>query len=85
MLLIWLVYYFLATSQLIKSVHKSYPIEYHIWYSLEFFITLLSVIFNVYYNKVKKTIICVVINNKWFQMYLAITCKVTVKFLFIIY
>jgi len=54
MLLIWLVYYFLATSQLIKSVHKPYSIEHHIWYWLDFFTTLLSVIFNVYYDKVKK-------------------------------
>jgi len=83
MMLIWLVYYFLVTSWSIYSVVKSYRIEYNIWYLLEFFTTLLSVIFNVYYDKVKK-IICV-INNKWFQMYLAIIFKVTVKFLFIIY
>jgi len=54
MMLIWLVYYFLATSWSIYSIIKSYRIEYNIWYLLELFTTLLSVIFNVYYDKVKK-------------------------------
>jgi len=54
MLLVWLVYYFVATSPLIYSLQKTYPIEYHILYLLEIFISLLSIVFGVCYDKVRK-------------------------------
>jgi len=54
MLLVWLAYYFIATSPLIYSLQKSYPTEYHIIYLLEMFISLLSIVFGVYYDKVRK-------------------------------
>jgi len=54
MLLVWLIYYFIATSPLIYSLQKTYPTEYHIIYLLEIFISLLSIVFGVYYDKVRK-------------------------------
>ncbi|XP_024871692.1 uncharacterized protein LOC112454484, partial [Temnothorax curvispinosus] len=51
MLLVWLIYYFLSTRTLVYSIHESYPIEYHICYWLEIFMTSLSIVFGIYHNK----------------------------------
>jgi len=52
-LLVWIIFYFLLTSTLMSSSNKYNSVEYHLCYSLEFFITLLSVVFGVCHDKVK--------------------------------
>jgi len=55
-LLVWLIFYFLLSSipsTLRSSFIKSNYIEYYMCH-VEFFITLLSVVFGVYHDKVKK-------------------------------
>jgi len=53
-LFVWMIFYFLLTSTLMSSSNKYNSIEYHLCYSLEFLITLLSVVFGVYHDKVKR-------------------------------
>jgi len=54
-LLVWLIFYFLLSSipTLKSSFEKSNSIEYYMCH-VEFFITLLSIVFGVYHDKVKK-------------------------------
>jgi len=55
MLFIWLIYYFLFTSNIMSSFNKyNSTIEHNLCYWLEFFIILLSVVFGAYHNKVKR-------------------------------
>ncbi|XP_011858627.1 PREDICTED: uncharacterized protein LOC105556163 [Vollenhovia emeryi] len=51
MLLIWSVYYFFATSTLITSFTMFDSAENNICTSLEFFVTLLSIVFGVYHDR----------------------------------
>lgn len=52
--IVWLIYYFFLTSTLISSFNKYNSIEYQISYALELFTTLMSIVFGVYYDKVRK-------------------------------
>jgi len=55
-LLVWLIYYFLLSSissTLRSSFKKTDSTEYYMCH-VEFFITLLSIVFGVYHDKVKK-------------------------------
>ena len=54
MLLIWSVYYFLSSSALMISFHAFFSFEDHICHYLEVFTTLLSIVFGIYHDKVKK-------------------------------
>ncbi|XP_071631946.1 uncharacterized protein [Temnothorax longispinosus] len=51
MLLLWSVYCILSTSALISSFNELYPIEDSIFYWLESYTTLLSIVFGIYHEK----------------------------------
>ncbi|XP_036140806.1 uncharacterized protein LOC114253850 [Monomorium pharaonis] len=51
MLLIWSIYYFFSTSALMFFFEKFHPIEDKISFRLEIGITLLTIVFGVYYDK----------------------------------
>jgi len=53
MLFFWLIYYFLFTSKTMTS-YRNDNLKHQMCYWLEFFTTLLSVVFGVYHNKVKR-------------------------------
>jgi len=53
MLFFWLIYYFLFTSKIMSS-YRNNNIKHQISYWMEFFTTLLSIVFGLYHNKVKK-------------------------------
>ncbi|XP_011868557.1 PREDICTED: uncharacterized protein LOC105562374 [Vollenhovia emeryi] len=51
MLIVWVIYYFLSISVLIPNLIKFYPTEFYFGYALEMFVTLLSIVFGIYYNE----------------------------------
>ncbi|KAL6267845.1 hypothetical protein P5V15_000917 [Pogonomyrmex californicus] len=50
MVLLW-IFYFFITYPLVYFIYKSYPLEYHICYTLEKFITFLTIAFGIYHEK----------------------------------
>lgn len=65
-LFFWSAYIFLMISTIIPNLIIPYINEYYICLFLNHFITLLTVVFGVYYNEVRQMIICdllIIINN----------------------
>lgn len=56
MMLIWMIYYFFATCEVMSFFENLGHIEDNICFRLEIFLTILSIIFDVYYDKVRKCI-----------------------------